>query len=70
MGCIKLEGYYSSIYSNYKRQDKRANCKVRDIDKYKFRYIEELLKEEYETVRERRTIKPVNYKPADRRKTQ
>jgi hypothetical protein len=42
---------------------------VRDTDKYEFRYIEEPPKEEYEIVRGRRTIKPVDYKPADRRKT-
>jgi hypothetical protein len=70
MGCIKLEGHYSGTYSNYKRQDKGANCEVRDTDKYEFRYIEELPKEEYETARGRRTTKPVDYKPADGRKTQ
>jgi hypothetical protein len=43
---------------------------VRDTDKYEFRYTEELLKEEYKIVRRRRTIKPVDYKPADGRKTQ
>jgi hypothetical protein len=70
MGYIKLEGHYSGAYSNYKKQDKRATYKVRDIDKYEFRYIEEPLKEEYQIVRGRRTIKPVDYSPADRRKTQ
>jgi hypothetical protein len=70
MGCIKLKGHYGGAYSNYKKQDKGANCEVRDTDKYKFRYTEEPPKEEYKTVRGRRTTKPVNYKPADRRKTQ
>ena len=70
MGYIKLEGYYSGACSNYKRQDKGANYEVRDIDKHEFRYIEEPLKEEYEIARGRRTIKPVNYKPANGRKTQ
>ena len=69
MGYIKLESYYSSIYSNYKRQDKGANYEVRDINKYEFRYIEELLKKKYKIVRERRTIKLVNYKLANKRKT-
>ena len=69
MGYIKLESYYSNACSNYKRQDKKANYEVRNINKYKFRYIEELLKKKYEIVRERRTIKPVNYKPANKRKT-
>ena len=69
MGYIKLESYYSNTYNNYKKQDKRANYEVRDIDKYKFRYIEKLLKEKYEIVRRKRTIKLVNYKPANRRKT-
>jgi hypothetical protein len=70
MGCIKLEGYYGGVCGNCKRQDKGANCKVRNTDKHEFRYIEELPKEEYEIVRRRRTIKPVDYKPADRRKIQ
>ena len=69
MGYIKLESYYGGAYSNYKRQDKGANYEVRDIDKYEFRYIEELLKKKYEIVRGRRTIKLVNYKPANRKKT-
>jgi hypothetical protein len=42
---------------------------VRDIDKHEFKYIEELLKEEYKIVRGQRTIKLVNYSLANRKKT-
>jgi hypothetical protein len=63
-------GYYGGACGNCKRQDKGANCEVRDTDKHEFRYTEEPPKEEYETVRGRRTTKPVDYKPADGRKTQ
>jgi hypothetical protein len=70
IGCVKLEGHYGGACGNCKKQDKGANCEVRDVDKHEFRYTEEPPKEEYKTARGRRTTKPVDYSPADGRKTQ
>lgn len=66
---MKLESWFGGACANYKRQDKGAECEVRDADKSDFREPPPVPEVEYTSSRGRETKKPVNYKPADGRRT-
>jgi hypothetical protein len=68
-GYIKLKGHFGSACRNYKKQDKGANCKARDINKYKFKEGAKVEIREYTTKSGRVTSALAKYKDADKRKT-
>jgi hypothetical protein len=68
-GYIKLKGYFKGACRNYKKQDKGANCKARDINKYKFKEGAKVEIREYTTRSGRVTSALAKYKDADKRKT-
>jgi hypothetical protein len=61
IGCVRLEGFYSSVYANYKRQDRGSICKVRDVSKDKVRVALEKRPVKYRTRSGRSTSKPITY---------
>jgi hypothetical protein len=68
-GCIKLKGYFRGACRNYKKQDKGANYKAKDINKYKFREGAKVEIREYTTRSRRVTLALAKYKDTNRRKT-
>ena len=67
-GCVKLKGYFRGACRNYKKQDKGADYKARDTNKYKFREGAKVEIREYTTRSGRVTSALAKYKDADRRK--
>lgn len=68
--CIKLEeGWFNGCCANCKRQDKGAQCEVRDEDKSEFRPPPQIKMGTKVTKRGRKTKAPVSYKPIDARKS-
>jgi hypothetical protein len=68
-GYVKLKGYFRGAYRNYKKQDKGANYKARDIDKYKFKERAKVEIREYTTRSGQVTSALAKYKDADKKKT-
>ena len=68
-GYVKLKGHFGGAYRNCKKQDKGADCKARDINKYKFREGAKVEIREYTTRSRRVTSALAKYKDTNRRKT-
>jgi hypothetical protein len=68
-GYVKLKGYFKGACGNYKKQDKGADYKARDIDKYKFREGVKVEIREYTTRSGRVTSALAKYKDTNKRKT-
>jgi hypothetical protein len=64
-----LEGYYSGVCVNYKRQDRGLIYEVRDIGKDELRVILEEEPVEHTLKRGRITQKLKSYAPIDMRRT-
>ena len=60
--CVRLEGFYSGAYINYKRQDHSSIYKVRDVGKDEVRVALEERLVEYQIRSGRNTSKPITYK--------
>jgi hypothetical protein len=68
-GYVKLKGYFRGTYRNYKKQDKGANYKAKDINKYKFKERAKVEIREYTTRSKRVTLALAKYKDTNKRKT-